>query len=281
MAREATQKATTVWNEVALLRENVAAISNSTEENMYRQNSLQAAAEDEGQELNDLGSGADSSNNDRKILDEKVNILCEDTYTFMMINKPFVTKSWWLGLATFVVQMALLILLFIGQYSTSAGTTIFDVPFKVSESVRAGQIFALFIAIMISHDILMPVKDLNLLWYTKGEWCKVLAIADTHKNGGENYQLLRQNHRIPGHRGRAPINRRRIWIIQIIIPSILKFLQGVMVLIITFVIVIQCDDIIDLFKDLAAMQVISELDDAVFTLADNGYFGPSLKDLFE
>lgn len=47
--------------------------------------------------------------------------------------------------------------------------------------------------------------------------------------------------------------------------------------VITFVIVIQSDDIIDLFKDFAAMGVIAELDNIAFSLANHGYFGSELK----
>ena len=50
-----------------------------------------------------------------------------------------------------------------------------------------------------------------------------------------------------------------------------------LVFLITFVIVIQADDTIELFKDFAAMQVISELDNVAFHLSIHGYFGRVLK----
>ena len=49
-----------------------------------------------------------------------------------------------------------------------------------------------------------------------------------------------------------------------------------MVLVTTFIIVIQSDSIIDLFKDYAAMQLISELDNMMFWLAVQGYVGTEL-----
>ena len=67
------------------------------------------------------------------------------------------------------------------------------------------------------------------------------------------------------------------WFVQIFLPSLLKFVLGVLVFLITFVIVIQADDTIELFKDFAAMQVISELDNVAFYLSTHGYFGRVLK----
>ena len=75
-----------------------------------------------------------------------------------------------------------------------------------------------------------------------------------------------------------PMTKANLWMLHIFFPNACKFIQGVLVLIITFVIVIQSDDIIDLFKDFAAMQVIAELDNVAYYLADHGYFGSDLKE---
>ena len=71
--------------------------------------------------------------------------------------------------------------------------------------------------------------------------------------------------------------KRTTWFVHIFLPSMLKFLQGLFALLITFVIVIQSDNTMDLFKDFAAMQVISELDNVGFYLCNHGYFGDALK----
>lgn len=75
-----------------------------------------------------------------------------------------------------------------------------------------------------------------------------------------------------------PMTKTNLWMLHILFPNACKFVQGVLVLIITFVIVIQSDNIIDLFKDFAAMQVIAELDNVAYYLADHGYFGSDLKE---
>lgn len=185
----------------------------------------------------------------------------------MMIKAPF-TKSWCLGLVTFVIQINLLAMIFQGQISASKGSTIFYVPFQVTDSVRTGQFISIFISIVIAYDVLMPIKEMNILWFRKDgdeEWLKVVA----------KDEWLNVNAAISHPRSS---NKKLIsWIVRIVFPNLLKFIQGVLVLMITFIIAIKSNDIIDLFKDIAAMQVISELDNAVFRLSNDGYFGPDLK----
>lgn len=50
-----------------------------------------------------------------------------------------------------------------------------------------------------------------------------------------------------------------------------------LVLFISFVVIVQSDHIIDLFKDFSALTVISQLDDLVFFLARTGFIGRNLK----
>ncbi len=198
--------------------------------------------------------------------------LSSDTYTLMMITKPF-HKSWNFGFGIFLIQITLLILIFISG-GFSGGTFSFDIPFKVSNEMRASQFIAILITIMISHDIFMPVKDLTLLWINRREWSKVVQGINT-----TNYRSMRNFDMEGGGSWGRPVEgqRRKTWLLHIFLPSMLKFFQGIFVLIITFIIVIQSDNTMDLFKDFAAMQVISELDNVAFYLCNHGYFGSALK----
>lgn len=63
---------------------------------------------------------------------------------------------------------------------------------------------------------------------------------------------------------------------RIAFPIACEFFGGLLVLLCTFVIVITSDSVIDLFKDFAAMQVISQLDDMMFWLALHGYTGKDM-----
>ncbi len=204
--------------------------------------------------------------------------ISSDTFTLMMISKPF-HKSWNFGFAIFLIQIALLSLIFSSGGGFLSGGTFSDtIPFKVPSETRASQFIAIFITIMISHDIFMPIKDLTLLWIDRREWSKV--VQGIHS--GSYYRSMRNfdtEDAADGGLWGRPVEgtRRRTWLLHILLPSMLKFLQGIFVLIITFVIVIQSDNTLDLFKDFAAMQVISELDNVAFYLCNHGYFGSALK----
>ncbi len=201
--------------------------------------------------------------------------LSTDTYTLMMTKSTF-TKSWWFGFIIFVVQVVLLSIIFHIQHRSSNDSTPFDIPFKVDLDVRISQFLAILISIMISHDIFMPIKDLTILWISNPEWSKVVSGISDHNYRSLRNSLEQNDHHDDIFDGR-PSDRFFCWLVQIFLPSLLKFVQGVLVLVITFVIVIQADDTIELFKDFAAMQVISELDDVAFHLSSHGYFGAKLK----
>jgi hypothetical protein len=196
--------------------------------------------------------------------------LSADTYTLMMTKEAF-CRSWFFGLTIFGIQITLLGLICHDQVKSSQGSSIFNIPFKVSSDVRISQFLAIFLSIMISYDIFMPIKELSMLWIANREWAKVVDAFET-----TDYHSLREI-QDAGFVGRPLTQRRRIWLLHILLPLLLKFVQGVLVLLITFVIVIQSDDIIDLFKDFAAMQVISEIDNIAFGLATHGFFGYILK----
>ena len=194
--------------------------------------------------------------------------LTEDTYTLMMITKMF-HKSWNFGFVIFVIQFSLLGLIF--WSAGFNGGTFFDIPFRVEPDMRVAQFIAIFITVMISYDVFMPIKDLTLLWINESEWLKVVSFLNTN-----DYRSLRnlEDQELQAHH----MDRKRMtWFLHIFLPSMLKFLQGLFALLITFVIVIQSDNTMDLFKDFAAMQVISELDNVGFYLCNHGYFGSALK----
>ncbi len=225
----------------------------------------------------DLKGGSRSTDDDEENMYEEIQYrrdyvessLSEDVYTLMMTNSLY-RKSWWFGFVIFVLQITLLSIIFHIQLRSSIGSTPFDVPFQVTGDVRASQILAIFIAIMISRDIFMPIKDLTILWISKKEWITVINEIAT-----DDYRSLRSMQNNVFDR---PIDEKLCWLVHIFLPNLLKFAQGMLVLVITFVIVIQADDTIELFKDFAAMQIISELDDVAFYLASHGYFGKKLKE---
>ncbi len=73
----------------------------------------------------------------------------------------------------------------------------------------------------------MPVKELSSLWLShEGEWLKVTGPL--------------------GERGTFVT-----WLIRIFMPNVLQILVGSLTVVISFVIIIQSDDVINLFSEFA------------------------------
>jgi hypothetical protein len=137
------------------------------------------------------------------------------------------------------------------QYRYSYTTTPFDVPYKTSITVHGGQLLAIILSLATQTDLVIAIITFIMLW--KGRTIYWTMIASV-----------------------APNSHVCIWVLRIAIPLGCKFVEGVLVLLTTFVIVIQSDSMIELFKDFAAMQLISELDNMMFWLALHGYAGTHL-----
>lgn len=190
--------------------------------------------------------------------------LSHDTFLLMMTTKPcsrgwLPSGAWGVSLGTVGVQIILLSLILAQQFSSSIGSAPFDVPYAVTWDVRFAQWLSLFIIIGKSDEIIITVKEFYTLC-DEENWHKVVAVADDKKL--ENINHEREN---------------KEWYISILLPCCLKLVEGLLVTFVTFVIMIQSDDIIELFKDFAAMYFLSDLDNITFSLVHHGYFGSKLQ----
>ena len=189
-----------------------------------------------------------------------------DSFSFMMIKKPF-TKSWSFGLTIFAIQATLLSLLILKDQieSTSLAGTPFNIPYFVTAGVRTTQVLSIFITIATSYDVVLPVKDLitTLRLGNVEEWSKIVAGMLDSKTDDADPDI---NH-----------YTCKIWFLHILFPNIIKFIEGMLVMSCSFVIIIQSDNVIDLCKDFAAISLIAEFDNVAFYLANLGYFGDVLK----
>lgn len=173
--------------------------------------------------------------------DDDYKDLSQDTFSLMILAVPC-SKQWWFGFCVFLLQFSLLIMIGIDQISSSKDSTPFDVPYKVDPIVHAGQLLAIVLSLATQTDLVMAIMTFMMLWTERRVyWTKLIKVA-------EDSSLW-------------------IWISRVGFPIALEFLEGLFVLITTFVIVIQSSSIIDLFKDFAAMQLISELDNMVSILS--------------
>ena len=223
--------------------------------------------------------------------------LTMDTYSLLMVTRVR-SGAWALGLFTFCIETILIMLHLSYLYQISEGTTPFDVPFRVLGAVRVGQFICLIISIASQQDVLTAMKNLILFsgMHKTGEldaWIKQIIIKfDSERNetsplqGDQNFmdeegrQAVDENEDVStddagGH------NPNFHYVVHILIPNMLLFSKGMIVLFASFVIIVQSDDIIDLLKDFTALYFISELDDMLYFVARIGYLGSGPKQATE
>jgi len=184
--------------------------------------------------------------------------LSEDTYTLMTTIGVF-SKGWFLSAATSISQFIIVLLVLLEQVAQGHGKTrAFGIPTSVSTSVRTGQIFAVVINAFQSSDVITSFRDLPELWYHKDGWKKLVNIVPSNYVNGGN-ALLHE------------------WVKRILVPYVMRFVTGALVMVVSLIIIIQSESTIELFQNFAAMHLIAELDNLVFLLALHGYFGEGLK----
>ncbi len=174
--------------------------------------------------------------------------LDNDTFTLMMVHRVC-SQAWALGILSYFFEMILGTLIALDQINLSEGSSLFDVPFNVDTVVRIGQFFSIFLCLSTQTDMLTSVQNLVILG-TGNKWNEAI-----------------------GERNNKNVC---VWLIRILLPNLLKFSQGLLVMFVSFVIIVQSDNIIDLLKDFTALMVLSETDNIMFHLATQGYLGQTL-----
>ena len=186
--------------------------------------------------------------------------LPSDTFTLMMVYEPL-TPAWNIGIFSFTFQMLLLILIWISQISEGDGSTPFNVPFKVDIAVRIGQFAVIFLCLFSQDDVLLSLQSTCALWK-----CDLTAFQASGRKDPD----------VPFHaavEARSSREEIKYFALQIFLPNLLKFAQGVFVLVVSWVIVAQGQNLIDLLKDSTALFFVSTIDNAIFVCAHAGYFG--------
>ena len=205
-----------------------------------------------------FGSGTPNSNVTKKFS------LDEDTFSMMILSNPFKSSScckgcvcfsftpeWVLGISVFFIQCILGLMIAYDQLHGDGLYVLgaFNVPVSVTFSVAFGQLFTILLAIMTQTDILVAIKTFHYLRHTKdNSWEEMI---DDGK-----------------------INRSTTtWLVRVFIPLFLKLTEGGLILFITWLLIVQSTNIVDLLKDFTALFVISSIDDLFFVFAENGYLG--------
>ena len=195
------------------------------------------------------------SRNEEGGKDPKPNPLADhmmDCYVFMMISSDI--GAWHLGFVVFIVQ-SLMMALCLSQivfFDNSSGLLL-GATLNASAARYVAQFCALVLSICWQRDMQASIEMLSMFWYDgNGTWpYDKLGLKD---------------------------GRFRIWFDKVFFPNVLRFIQGLTELFTSFVIIVQSTSTFDLFKDFTALLLISDIDNVVFSLACEGYFGDHIRD---
>uniref|UniRef100_A0A7S3VGK8 Uncharacterized protein n=1 Tax=Chaetoceros debilis TaxID=122233 RepID=A0A7S3VGK8_9STRA len=144
----------------------------------------------------------------------------DDTFSMMMITTPG-SKAWFVGVSAFCFQIVLGVLIFQDLFALRENGNLLDVPFRVTSVVYVGQVLSIALCLATQTDILTSIRAL-LLMGSGSNWAAVVGVE-------ENDSILQ-------------------WILRIGITNVMKFVQGVLVTLVSLIIIIQADNIIDLLK---------------------------------
>ena len=186
---------------------------------------------------------------------------------------PWITNAWILGISVFCLQAILGGLFLISEiFDTSImhlcggiycrdqptvkaydDNNPFNVPLRATNRfVQFAQGVTIPLALVFQTDILAALRTLYALRHREHiRWHETIGIPESERS-------------------------RMTWIVRIFIPNFLKLLEAITVLIASWMVIIQSDNIGGLLKDFSALLVISSLDNILFMMAANGFFGKNL-----
>ncbi len=277
-------------------QQTLAAILEQLQSHDERLNALEASA-NQNQHQSVLSiKGHDDNEPHGNNNDDSCDGLPEDTFTLMMLSPACTSQAWLLGLFTFAFQTVLSFMIAADQLKASVDSSTFNVPFKVDAVVRVGQLFAIIYFMATQDDITSSVRFIVMFWKDP-HWDRIILgrrqgqqHASSPSSGGEETWLenivtttttteQQQQDDNNKRKDTQPFSTKTgaSWTRNILIPNILRFLQGSIVNFISFVIIVQSDNIIDLLKDFTALMILSDTDNIFFGLAARGYFGRELQ----
>jgi len=227
--------------------------------------------------------------------------LDKDTYSLMMISKPF-SRPWSIGVLTSLFfQFGLGIIISINlslQYRSTCDVKLddlgeavmddsgnplrfclpFNVPIRVPDEVTIAQFITILfvLATQSTFGSLAAINNLISLWYTSDTWKEVLKKADRNNIAGERAPINQDNGGIGGGPDGEMEMSFCLWVNRILIPSIAKFAQGGLIMFASFIIIVQSATVIDLLKDYSAVLFVSEGDYIMFYVAAMGFFGDTI-----
>ncbi len=168
--------------------------------------------------------------------------LPEDTFSFL-IYTDVTCPCFVLGILVFLFQLSIYAVLFGDMADFENMKNPYDFPFNVSSSVRIAEVMAIFISIITQQDMRKAI----------------CLYRDGFDKCGLNQVFLG-----------ATLWKWRLSIV-------FRASEGLLGLIITFLLVMQSNSVRDLLLNFSAIEFVTMLDDVVFALASEGFLGRLLK----
>ncbi len=176
-------------------------------------------------------------------LEENERSLPDDTFSFLIYTK-FTSLPFLLGVIVFLFQVCIYAVLFGNIYDHRNKKNPFGFPFNVSASVRISEVLAIFISIITQQDMRSAIC-LYRDGFDKNGLTRVFKKATLCK-----------------------------WTCSIV----LRATEGILGLIITFLLIMRSDSVLELLLNFSAIEFVTDLDDLVFKLARQKFLGKTVKD---
>lgn len=171
----------------------------------------------------------------------------KDSYSFIMVRP--LSFAAFVGIMIFLIQVSSSVLAVSNQFLSSDKAPFKNKPFLivprgVDRAVHAGQGIALFLVILVQE----------------GLWESALNLSNGYGRSMKEQGII-----------------KGWWYIA----NILRFTEGLVATTVTFILIVESDDVVALFKDFTAITFVSSFDNIVYALAGMDVIGKYMKKTFE